>query len=226
MSGRSGYANGYGYSDAGQYDRNDGGYGNLGVNGYSGGSSGGGGGGRGDYRPGGYGGFYPEPSQQPPPLMPAAQSPDRRRDHSSSSRSRTREADDRARLQVSRDGRHPADANWGSSGRRDRSETGLSPSGSNARGAQAVEGLNLCPLPRPLGLMKLTADLVSWFGFTDVLRSIQREWDFMASDDCVPVQVALSLMDTSTLGKADREPEFLNVHDQIQTTLKSIVNGW
>ena len=65
-----------------------------------------------------------------------------------------------------------------------------------------------------------------WFGFTDVLRSIQSEWDFMASDDCVPVQVALSLMDTSTLGKADREPEFLNVHDQIQTTLKSIVNGW
>lgn len=48
----------------------------------------------------------------------------------------------------------------------------------------------------------------------------------MASDDCVPVQVALSLMDTSTLGKAQREPDFLNVHDQIQTTLKSIVNGW
>ena len=65
-----------------------------------------------------------------------------------------------------------------------------------------------------------------WFGLTDVLRSIQSEWDFMASGDCVPVQVALSLMDTSTLGKADREPEFLNMHDQIQTTLKSIVNGW
>lgn len=159
MSGRSGYANGYGYSDAGQYDRSDGGYGNLGVDGYSGGGSGGGGGGRGDYRPGGYGGFYPEPSQQPPPLMPAAQSPDRRRDHSSSSRSRTREVDDRARLQVSRDGRHPGDANWGGSGRRDRSETGLSPSGSNARGAQAVEGLNLCS--PPLGLMELTADWCS-----------------------------------------------------------------
>lgn len=49
-------------------------------------------------------------------------------------------------MQVSRDGRHPGDANWGTSGRRDRSETGISPSG-NARGAQAVEGLNLCSPP-------------------------------------------------------------------------------
>ena len=151
MSGRSGYANGYGYSDAGQYDRSDGGYGNLGVNGYSGGGSSGGG--SRDYRPGGYGGFYPESSpQQSSPFMPGQQSPDRRRDHSSSSRSRTREVDDRARLQVSRDGRHPGDANWGTSGRRDRSETGISPSG-NARGAQAVEGLNLCS--PPLGLISL-----------------------------------------------------------------------
>lgn len=60
---------------------------------------------------------------------------------------------------------------------------------------------------------------------SDVLQSIQRDWDFMASADCVPVQVALHLMDTSTLGKAEREPEFLNVHEQIQETLKSIVNG-
>lgn len=39
------------------------------------------------------------------------------------------------------------------------------------------------------------------------------------------MQVALQLMDTSTLGKADREPEFLGVRDRIQETLKSIVNG-
>lgn len=59
----------------------------------------------------------------------------------------------------------------------------------------------------------------------DVLRSIQRDWDFMVPDNCIPVQVALQLMDSSTLGKADREPEFLNTYNQIQRTLKSIVNG-
>lgn len=58
-----------------------------------------------------------------------------------------------------------------------------------------------------------------------MLQSIQREWDFMTDAECAPVHVALSLMDTSTLGKADREPEFLRMHNQIQRTLKAIVNG-
>lgn len=58
----------------------------------------------------------------------------------------------------------------------------------------------------------------------DVLQMIEKNWDFMARDDCTPVQVALQLMDNSTLGKADREPEFLNMHKQIKRTLRSIVN--
>ncbi|KAL1967656.1 hypothetical protein VTN77DRAFT_2913 [Rasamsonia byssochlamydoides] len=58
----------------------------------------------------------------------------------------------------------------------------------------------------------------------EVLQTIQRGWDFMASENCTPVQVALQLMDNSTLGKADREPEFLNTYKLIQKTLKSIVN--
>ncbi|OAT13259.1 xaa-Pro aminopeptidase [Blastomyces gilchristii SLH14081] len=58
----------------------------------------------------------------------------------------------------------------------------------------------------------------------DVLRTIQQDWDFMATDDCIPVQVGLQLMDSSTLGKADREPDFIRTHKQIQKSLKSIVN--
>ncbi|CAP98878.1 Pc22g15900 [Penicillium rubens Wisconsin 54-1255] len=57
-----------------------------------------------------------------------------------------------------------------------------------------------------------------------ILQSIQRDWDFMTDSECVPVHVALSLMDTSTLGKADREPEFLHMYNDIQKTLKAIVN--
>lgn len=59
----------------------------------------------------------------------------------------------------------------------------------------------------------------------DILQSIERDWDFMASDECIPVQVGLQLMDSSTIGKADREPEFQQMHKQIQQTLKAIVNG-
>lgn len=47
----------------------------------------------------------------------------------------------------------------------------------------------------------------------------------MSSDNCIPVQVSLQLMDNSTLGRADREPDFLQAHRQIQKALKSIVNG-
>lgn len=47
----------------------------------------------------------------------------------------------------------------------------------------------------------------------------------MTDAECIPVHVALSLMDTSTLGKAEREPDFLHMYNQIQKTLKAIVNG-
>ncbi|GMF70947.1 unnamed protein product [Aspergillus oryzae var. brunneus] len=198
MSGRGGYANGYGYPDTSRYDRTDGGYGNssnLAVNSYGGGR---------ERRPGGYGGFYPETPQQPG-LSPS-QSPDRRRerpdwdrDHEySSSRSRTRERDgnpERRLQSSSRDGRPRGDNIRLPDSSREKDPNIPS---NNSAGSQAVE---------------------------EVLQSIQQEWGLVASDECVPVQVALQLMDTSTLGKADREPEFLDVHNRIQKTLKSVVNG-
>ncbi|KAL3452855.1 hypothetical protein BJX65DRAFT_292779 [Aspergillus insuetus] len=201
---KGGYSNGYGYSDASRYERSEGGYGNnsgtnLGPNGYGGG--GGGGGGR-DRRPGGYGGFYPEASQQP--SLSPNQSPERRRDRFdrddrsySSSRSRTRGPDpDRDRE------RRPQGGPGNNVSHGDTSRLGNvagQRSATSAGGTQAI-----C--------------------ISDVLHSIQREWDFVATDDCVPVQVALQLMDTSTLGKAEREPDFLDVHQKIQQTLKAIVN--
>ncbi|RAK88699.1 hypothetical protein BO79DRAFT_148364 [Aspergillus costaricaensis CBS 115574] len=192
MSGSNPYANGYGYSDTSRYDRGDGGYGgsssSLGMNGYGGGSA------ERERRPGGYGGFYPEPSSS---SLSPGQSPERRRerrerdgDHSSS-RSRTRDGEADRRALGSRDGRPRGDNSW----------LGNNSSGENvpghAAGPQAIE---------------------------DVLQMVQREWDFVASENCVPVQVALQLMDTSTLGKADREPDFIRINDKIQRTLKSVVN--
>ncbi|GES65904.1 exocyst complex component Sec8 [Aspergillus terreus] len=199
MSGRAGYANGYGYSDSSRYGGTDGSYtgnNNLGVNSY--GSGGGGGGGGRERRPGGYGGFYPEESQQP--ALAASRSPERPRDRwdqdrgYSSSRSRTRDGESEGRLPSSRDGRAPEESSWLAPQSRERSPNVAS---SGAVGPQAVE---------------------------EVLQSVQRDWDFVASDDCVPVQVALQLMDTSTLGKAEREPDFLLMRDRIQKTLKSVVN--
>ncbi|KAI1925462.1 exocyst subunit [Ophidiomyces ophidiicola] len=59
----------------------------------------------------------------------------------------------------------------------------------------------------------------------DVIQVIQQEWEVMSSNDCIPVQVGLQLMDSSTLGQAQREPDFLQIHKDMKTTLKAIVNG-
>lgn len=90
----------------------------------------------------------------------------------------------------------------------------------STREMQSVEG-SLVPLV-VTQFRGLTAFL---YFFIAVLDSIQRDWDFMTDSECIPVHVALSLMDTSTLGKADREPEFLHMYNEIQKTLKAIVNG-
>lgn len=140
MSGRSGYGNGYGYADAGRYEQSDG----FGVNGYGGRSAGDNGG---TLRPGGYGGFYPESSQQP--HVPSAPSPERRRDRSdrdrlqsssqSASRSRTRNDDAERRYQSSRDRSRGATGYTDSRGR-DRNGSDGGALSANSREMQSVEG--------------------------------------------------------------------------------------
>ena len=44
----------------------------------------------------------------------------------------------------------------------------------------------------------------------------------MASDDCIPIKVALQLMDNSSLGLADQYDQFQEVHQQLQNALKVI----
>lgn len=46
----------------------------------------------------------------------------------------------------------------------------------------------------------------------------------MAQEDCVPVQVALQLMDNSSLGRAHQYGQFQETHEQLQRALKAIVN--
>ncbi|PNS15529.1 hypothetical protein CAC42_788 [Sphaceloma murrayae] len=58
----------------------------------------------------------------------------------------------------------------------------------------------------------------------DILRYIEQQWAFMSSDSCIPVKVALQLMDQSSLGLADQHDSFRQVHQQLQSALKAIVN--
>ncbi|KAI9692028.1 MAG: hypothetical protein M1820_009603 [Bogoriella megaspora] len=58
----------------------------------------------------------------------------------------------------------------------------------------------------------------------DALAYIQRQWTFMTERDCVPVQVALKLLDTSSLGLANQYGQFRDTNQQLHDALKTIVN--
>ncbi|KAI9829625.1 MAG: hypothetical protein M1826_005515 [Phylliscum demangeonii] len=58
----------------------------------------------------------------------------------------------------------------------------------------------------------------------DVLSYIQREWTVMTEENCVPVQVALQLMDSSSLGRAHQSDQFSQTYKQLQKALQAVVN--
>ena len=58
-----------------------------------------------------------------------------------------------------------------------------------------------------------------------VLDHIHENWDVMTRDDCVPVHVALQLMDYSSLGRGNDYQDFQRTNRHLQKALKAIVNG-
>lgn len=58
----------------------------------------------------------------------------------------------------------------------------------------------------------------------DILSVIEKDWDFMTLDSCVPVKVALQLMDTSSLGRAHQYDAFRQTNSELQYALQAIVN--
>lgn len=59
----------------------------------------------------------------------------------------------------------------------------------------------------------------------EILAFIRQNWDFMTKDKCVPIEVALKLMDSSSLGLANDYNRFQRTHQELQQALKAIVNG-
>lgn len=59
-----------------------------------------------------------------------------------------------------------------------------------------------------------------------VLEHINQNWDVMTKDDCVPVHVALQLMDYSSLGRGNDYQDFQRSNRHLQKALKTIVNEY
>lgn len=69
-----------------------------------------------------------------------------------------------------------------------------------------------------------------WKSFADsnkigVVEHIQEKWGIIAQSDCVPVHIALQLMDCSSLGRGNDYEDFRQTSRALQKALKAIVNG-
>lgn len=59
---------------------------------------------------------------------------------------------------------------------------------------------------------------------SQVLEHIKAEWPSMCQDDCVPVQLSLQLLDSSSVGRAHDYRKFQKSHSYLQESLKGIVH--
>lgn len=57
-----------------------------------------------------------------------------------------------------------------------------------------------------------------------VLEHIKSDWPAMCENDCLPVHVALQLLDTSSVGRAHEYRQFEKTHRYLQESLKAIVH--
>ncbi|KAL3425644.1 sec8 exocyst complex component specific domain-containing protein [Phlyctema vagabunda] len=57
-----------------------------------------------------------------------------------------------------------------------------------------------------------------------VLEHIKTEWPAMCQNECLPVHVALQLLDTSSVGRAHEYQQFEQTHKYLQDSLKGIVH--
>lgn len=59
-----------------------------------------------------------------------------------------------------------------------------------------------------------------------VLELIKQEWPAMCENDCIPVQLALQLLDSSSVGRAHEYRNFQRTHQYLQDSLKKIVHEY
>ncbi|KAL2268674.1 hypothetical protein VTJ83DRAFT_3520 [Remersonia thermophila] len=59
-----------------------------------------------------------------------------------------------------------------------------------------------------------------------VLELIKQEWPAMCETDCIPVQLALQLLDNSSVGRAHEYRNFQRTHKYLQDSLKKIVHEY
>ena len=77
-----------------------------------------------------------------------------------------------------------------------------------------------------LSVCRTSNERMPWLTLLEgVLQHVEEAWDILTKDNCVPVHVALQLMDHSSLGRGNDYQDFQRTSHQLQKALKAIVNG-
>ncbi|KAK4043058.1 Sec8 exocyst complex component-specific domain-containing protein [Parachaetomium inaequale] len=92
-----------------------------------------------------------------------------------------------------------------------------------ARSARDLRELREAPPPRSAQRIQETS---AEREMGKVLELIKQEWPAMCETDCIPVQLALQLLDTSSVGRAHEYRNFQRTHLYLQDSLKKIVHEY
>ncbi|KIW17329.1 hypothetical protein PV08_04521 [Exophiala spinifera] len=98
------------------------------------------------------------------------------------------------------------------------------PSMTSLNAPSQTNGYSNQPYPLPANANRQYSPRRPQKSMDEILRHIQSNWKDMEGDECVPVKIALKLMDPSSLGLKDKEEDFSNTHVDLQKCLKSVVN--
>lgn len=83
------------------------------------------------------------------------------------------------------------------------------------------------PPPRSAQRMERTAQETNTkHEMGKVLDLIKQDWPAMCESDCIPVQLALQLLDPSSVGRASEYRDFKRTHQYLQDSLKKIVHEY
>lgn len=78
--------------------------------------------------------------------------------------------------------------------------------------------------PFPRAPLRLAPETNAERQIGQALEHIKQEWPAMCENECVPVHIALQLLDTSSVGRAHEYKKFEETHRYLQESLKAIVH--
>ncbi|KAI0840292.1 Sec8 exocyst complex component-specific domain-containing protein [Hypoxylon sp. FL0890] len=101
---------------------------------------------------------------------------------------------------------------------------GTPPQQLNPRRPPAVESGRSAGYSSPASRAQRVNETSAERQIAQVLELIKAEWPAMIQDDCIPVSLALQLLDNSSVGRAHEYRGFKKTHQYLQDSLKNIVH--